>query len=58
MSNGVAGVMPSSLTTLWTEEVMSADLICSGVHEGWAALTRADTPAACGLDIEVPAMAM
>src|SRR5262249_61391923 len=25
---------------------------------GWAALTSAETPAACGLDIEVPAIAM
>src|SRR5262245_34773835 len=58
MSNGVAGVTPSSLTTVWTDDVMRADLISSGVHEGWAAFTRAETPAACGLDIEVPAMAM
>src|SRR5438094_3148831 len=36
---------------------MSADLISSGVHVGCAALTSAETPAACGLDIEVPAIA-
>src|SRR5688572_16505929 len=33
-SNGSDGVTPSSLTTLWTEEVMSADLIWPGVHLG------------------------
>ena len=57
MSNGVAGVTPSSLTTVWTDEVMSADLISAGVQSGWAALTSAETPAACGLDIDVPAIA-
>ena len=56
-SNGAAGVTPSSLTTACTAEVMSADLISSGVQDGCAALTRAETPAACGLDIEVPAIA-
>src|SRR5206468_2314902 len=48
---------PSSLTTVCTAEVMSADLISSGVHVGCAALTSAATPAACGLDIDVPAIA-
>ena len=57
MSNGVAGVTPSSLTTACTDEVISADLISSGVHDGWAALIKAETPAACGLDIDVPAIA-
>src|SRR3954462_15780376 len=57
MSNGPAAVGPSSLTTLWTDEVMSADLISAGVHFGCAALTSAETPAACGLDIAVPAIA-
>ena len=56
-SNGPAGVTPSSLTTVWTADVMSADLISSGVHDGCAALTSSETPAACGLDIEVPAIA-
>src|SRR5262245_25119294 len=36
---------------------MRADLIISGVQSGCAALTSADTPAACGLDIDVPAIA-
>src|SRR5689334_11871714 len=58
MSNASAGVTPSSLTTVWTDEVISADLIIGGVQVGWAALTSAETPAACGLDIEVPAIAM
>src|SRR5690606_25046022 len=40
------------------DDVMSADLICPGVHDGCAAFTSADTPAACGDDIEVPAIAM
>ena len=52
------GVAPSSLTTACTDEVISADLISSGVHVGCAALTSAETPAACGLDIDVPAIAM
>ena len=58
MSNTPAGVVPSSLTTACTDEVMSADLIISGVQVGWAALTSAETPAECGLDIDVPAIAM
>src|SRR4051794_18653317 len=58
MSNGPAGVTPSSLTTDCSDEVMSADLISSGVHVGCAAFTRIETPAECGLDIEVPAIAM
>src|SRR5580765_1258733 len=57
MSNGPAGVVPSSLTTDCTDDVMRADLISSGVHVGCAALTSAETPAECGLDIEVPAIA-
>src|SRR3954468_14632772 len=57
MSNGSAGVAPSSLTTAWTDEVIRADLIIDGVHVGCAALTSAETPAECGLDIEVPAIA-
>src|SRR5712691_4640841 len=36
---------------------MSADLIIAGVQSGCAALTSAEAPAACGLDIEVPAIA-
>src|SRR3954447_5456528 len=58
MSNASAGVVPSSLTTLWTEEVIRADLISGGVQSGCAALTSAETPAECGEDIEVPAIAM
>ena len=54
---GSAGVTPSSLTTFCTDEVISADLIIAGVQFGCAALTSAETPAACGLDIEVPAIA-
>jgi hypothetical protein len=34
MSNGSAGVTPSSLVTAWTDDVMRADLISSGVHVG------------------------
>ena len=56
-SNGSAGVTPSSLTTSWTDEVMSADLISAGVQSGCAAFTSAETPAECGLDIDVPAIA-
>ena len=57
MSNTPAGVTPSSLTTVCTDEVISADLISAGVQVGCAALTSAETPAECGLDIEVPAIA-
>ena len=57
MSNASAGVTPSSLTTLCTDEVISADLISAGVQVGCAALTSAEAPAECGLDIEVPAIA-
>src|SRR5580765_7109268 len=57
MSNASAGVTPSSLTTVCTDEVISADLTSAGVQFGCDALTSAETPAACGLDIEVPAIA-
>ncbi len=57
-SKTLAGVTPSSLTTLWTDDVIRADLISSGDQSGWAALTRAETPAACGVAIDVPAIAM
>ncbi len=57
MSNGSAGVTPSSLTTACVDDVISADLIMPGVQSGCAALTRADMPAECGLDIDVPAIA-
>ena len=56
-SNGSAGVTPSSFTTLVSAEVISADLIIAGDQSGCAALTSAETPAECGLDIEVPAIA-
>src|SRR5712691_11110298 len=56
-SNGGAGVTPSALKTACTDDVMSADLSSSGVHDGCADLTSAATPAACGLDIDVPAIA-
>src|SRR3954470_21978410 len=56
-SNGVAGVTPSSLTTFVTADVDMAEMIIPGVQVGCAALISADTPAACGLDIEVPAIA-
>ena len=55
-SNGSAGVTPSSFTTDCTDDVISADLICPGVQSGCTALTSADTPAACGEDIDVPEM--
>src|SRR4051812_41181060 len=58
MSNASAGVTPSSLTTVCTDEVISADLIMAGVHAGCDAFTSAETPAECGLDIDVPAIAM
>src|SRR6266508_2009419 len=56
--NGSAGLTPSGLRTAWIDDVISADLIWPGVQVGWAALTSADTPAPCGEDIDVPAMAM
>ncbi len=36
---------------------MSADLIIAGVQLGCAALTSADAPAECGLDMDVPPIA-
>src|SRR5580765_1505908 len=59
MSNGSAGVVPSSFTTpSGSADVISADLISAGFQSGCAAFTRIETPAECGLDIEVPAIAM
>ncbi len=49
--------MPSSLTTSCADEVISADLIIAGDQSGCAAFTSAETPAECGLDIDVPAIA-
>ena len=49
--------LPSALTTCCSEEVISADFTCPGVQSGCAARTRAEMPVACGLDIEVPAIA-
>ena len=56
-SNGVAGVTPSSFSTFCTDEVINADLIWPGVQLGCAAFSSAATPAECGLDIDVPAIA-
>ena len=56
-SNGSAGVTRSSLTTSVIAVVISADLIAPGVQSGWSAFSRIAEPAACGDDIEVPAMA-
>src|SRR3954464_10702959 len=56
-SSGSAGVTPSFLTTFVSADVMSADLIIAGDQSGCAALTSAEAPAECGLDIEVPAIA-
>jgi hypothetical protein len=56
VSNGSAGVTPSSFRTSVTADVMSADLTWPGVQSGCTAFTSADTPAACGLDIDVPAI--
>ncbi len=53
-SNGSAGVVPSSLTTLCRPVVISADLIAAGVQSGCASRSSAATPATCGTDIDVP----
>ena len=58
-SNAFAGLrFPSASVTVasCTDEVIRADLICPGVQLGCTALTRAETPAECGLDMDVPAM--
>ena len=57
MSNGSAGVVRSSLTTLVVAVVSSAVLMAAGVQSGWSAFSRRAEPATCGDDIEVPAMA-
>ncbi len=55
MSNGSAGVVPSSLRMVESRAVViSADCICAGVQSGWSALISAAEPAMCGLDIDVP----
>src|SRR4051794_34357993 len=56
-SNGSAGVVRSSLTTLVTDVVISADLIAPGVQSGCSDCSRIAEPAMCGDDIEVPAIA-
>ncbi len=53
-SNGSAGVLPSSFTTSWRAVVMIADFAAAGLQSGFACLSRANTPATCGLDIDVP----
>jgi hypothetical protein len=53
----IPAALPSGLVTLCSDDVMSADLTWPGVQSGCAAITSADTPAACGDDIEVPAIA-
>jgi hypothetical protein len=45
------------LTTSCTDEVISADFTWPGDQLGCAALTRAETPAETGLDMDVPAIA-
>ena len=57
MSNGSAGVVSSSLTTAVVDRVIMADLIWPGSQPGCSALSRIATPAMCGEDIEVPAIA-
>ena len=57
MSNGSAWLTRSLSTTFWYAVVISADLAAAGVQSGWACLSRANTPATCGLDIDVPAIA-
>ena len=57
MSNGSAGVVRSSLTTLVSADVIRADLICPGDQVGCVARRRIAAPATCGDDIEVPAIA-
>src|SRR6266511_3697754 len=57
MSNGDAGVAPSSSTGFVTADVISADLIWPAVQAGWAARSSADTPAEWGAAMDVPAMA-
>ncbi len=54
MSNGSAGVSPSSLTTSWRAVVIRADFTADGDQSGWAWSSRAIRPATCGADIEVP----
>ncbi len=56
ISNGVAGVLRSSALTFVSAVVMIADFATAALHLGCACLTRAKTPATCGLDIEVPPM--
>ena len=36
---------------------MRADFAIAGLQSGWACLIRANRPATCGLDIEVPEIA-
>src|SRR5687767_12141789 len=57
MSNGSAAVAESSLATSGEPVVISADLIIAGVQSGCACVSKAPTPATCGLDIDVPWMA-
>src|SRR5690242_3520674 len=56
MSNGSAGVVRFSLTTLVVAVVMIADLIWPGVQVGCRAFSRMAEPAMCGDAMEVPAM--
>ena len=57
MSNGSAGVVRSSLTTVVLAWVIMADLIWPGPQPGCSALSRIAAPAMCGDAIEVPAIA-
>src|SRR3954454_8138096 len=52
-SNGVAGVLPSSIST-GLAVIISADLIIAGDHVGCAAVSSAPAPATWGPDIDVP----
>ena len=57
MSNGSAGVVRSSFTTLVVAVVSSADLMAAGDQSGWSAFRSSAEPATWGDDIDVPAMA-
>src|SRR6478735_7659580 len=54
VANGVVGVTPSTSMRSGLAVVVSADLICAGVHERFSARSSAAAPATCGAAIEVP----
>jgi len=57
MSNGSAGVVRFSLTTVVVAAVISADFTWPGVHVGCNANCSTAEPAMCGAAIDVPAIA-